>query len=286
VGSTVKPTPPIRRADDVVRSIIQAMTRLGLGGQDLVARILARAGWRVSARSVGRYGKERSIEPSPTPPAAGTRRQTRPVVAHFVNHVWMMDVSHVKQFLGPDLFMATVLDAFSRTPLALQVFAARPSAKDMARLFRTATRLFARPKYMITDRGGEFTATVFRKAVQHLGAVQRFASQDNLYATARLERFWRTLKETAGLYRFRLPLTAADLEQRLQVTLLHYLCFRPHEGLRGATPLEAFLGVEPACLRAVAPPRGNRGEAQAETPFRIDYLDPRDRRFPILSRAA
>jgi transposase InsO family protein len=186
----------------------------------------------------------------------------------------------------PDLFMATVLDAFSRAPLALQVFAARPSAKDMARLFRTATRLFARPKYMITDRGGEFTATVFRKAVQHLGAVQRFASQDNLYATARLERLWRTLKETAGLYRFRLPLTAEDLEHRLQVGLLHYLCFRPHEGLRGATPLEAFLGVEPACLRAVEPPRGRRGESQAAAPFRIDYLDPRDRRFPILSRAA
>jgi hypothetical protein len=95
-------------------------------------------------------GRSAPIEPSPTPPAAVTRRQTRPVVAHFVNQ--------------PDLFMATVLDAFSRAPLALQVFAARPRAKDMARLFRTATRLFATPKYMITDRGGEFTATVFRKA--------------------------------------------------------------------------------------------------------------------------
>ncbi len=50
VGSTVKPTPPVRHAADVVRSTIQAMTRLGLGGQDLMTRILARAGWRVSAR--------------------------------------------------------------------------------------------------------------------------------------------------------------------------------------------------------------------------------------------
>lgn len=41
VGSTVKPTPPVRRAADVVRSIIQAMARLGLGGPDLMARILA-----------------------------------------------------------------------------------------------------------------------------------------------------------------------------------------------------------------------------------------------------
>jgi hypothetical protein len=66
-GSTVKPTPPVRRAADVVRSIIQATTRLGLGGQDLMARILARAGWRVSARSVGRYRKERTLPAPPSP---------------------------------------------------------------------------------------------------------------------------------------------------------------------------------------------------------------------------
>jgi len=133
------------------------------------------------------------------------------------------------------------------------------------------------PKYLITDRGGEFTAALFRKAVQHLGAVQRFASEDNLYATARLERFWRTLKESAGLYRFGLPLTARDLEHRLQVALLHYICFRP---------LEAFLGLEPACLRAVEPPRGRLGDRPAEAPFRIDYLDPPIHRLAILNRVA
>lgn len=207
-------------------------------------------------------------------------------MARFVRHVWMMDVSHVKQFLGPGLFMATVFDAFSRAPLILQVFAAKPAAKDMARMLRAAARAFGRPRYLITDRGGEFTATLFRDAVQRLGVVQRFASQDNLHATARLERFWRTLKETAGLYRLGLPLTREDLEQNLRLALLYYICFRPHEGLRGASPCEAFLGVEPAYLNAAAPPRGRRGEMPAGTPLRIDYLDPPNRRFPVLNRVA
>lgn len=72
----MKPTPPVRRAADVVRSLVQTMTRLGFGGQDLVARVLARAGWRVSARSVGRYRKERfgPVDPTPEP----TRRKTTP----------------------------------------------------------------------------------------------------------------------------------------------------------------------------------------------------------------
>ena len=50
-----------------------------------------------------------------------------------------------------------------------------------------------------------------------------------------------SLKESAGLYRLHLPLTASDLEQRLELALVHYHRFRPHEGLRGAVPAEVFL---------------------------------------------
>src|SRR5207245_7063021 len=37
----------------------------------------------------------------PPPESGGPVRVPRPVVARFVHHVWMMDISHVKQFLGP-----------------------------------------------------------------------------------------------------------------------------------------------------------------------------------------
>jgi transposase InsO family protein len=250
-----------------------------------VARILARAGWRLSARSVGRYRKERLVTPPPVPEPKPTRKTT-PVIARFVHHVWMMDVSQIKQFLGPDLFMAAVVDAFSRTPLALQVFDTKPGAKDMARLFRAAVRGFAPPKYLITDLGGEFDGGAFRNAVTRLGAIQRFASKDNLYATARLERFWRSAKESARLYRLSLPLTREDLEQRLEIALAHYVLFRPHEGLEGATPAEAFLGVEPASAMAVEPPRGRPRERSAVAPFQIEHLGPANASIPILKPAA
>ncbi len=198
----------------------------------------------------------------------------------------MMDISHIKQFLGPDLYMAAVYDALSRAPLALEVFQVRPDARRMVRLLGSAARAFGHPKYLITDQGGEFTAIVFRQAVKRLGAVQRFASKDNLYATARLERFWRSIKESAGLHRLQLPLTLDDLEQRLAVALLHYVCFRPHEGLGRATPAEAFLGIAPAYHNAVEPPRGRPGEGPVAVPFRIEHLDSGNRRFPILKPAA
>ena len=282
-GSTVKPVPPLRRAADVVRALAGRMAALGFGGQDLVARILARAGWKVSARSAGRYRSERLPPPSPAP---AWPKPTRPVVARFVHHVWMMDVSVVHQFLGPDLFMAAVFDAFSRAPLALDVRDRRPTASAMRRLLRATARVFGPPKYLITDLGGEFTGRLFRKAVCRLGSVQRFGSKENLYATARLERFWRTLKENARLYRFGLPLTLSDLEGRLALALFHYIFFRPHEGLGGATPAETFLGRQPACRRAVEPPRGRPGEETGGPPFAFGYLDPAHRRFPVLTQAA
>ena len=284
VGSGVQTIPPVRRANDVVQAQVQTMTRLGFGGQDLVARILARAGWSVSARSVGRYRRERTLPPA-VPEDSPPQRPTRPVFTRFVHHTWMMDVSQVKCFLGPDLHMAAVFDAHSRVPLMLRILDAAPGAREMAALFRRAATAFGSPKYLITDLGGEFIGGAFKKTVKRLGAVQRFASADSIKATARLERFWRTLKETAGVRGLQAALTVQDLERRFEIALLHYLCFRPHEGLKGATPLEAFLGVEPTCLKAVEPPRGRPGETKGEAPFRVVFLDHANRRFPILTPA-
>jgi hypothetical protein len=116
-GSTVTPLPPVRRAADVVRATAQTMARLRFGGEDMIARVLARAGWLVSARSVGRYRRERTLGPTPTPERKRSRR-THPVIARFTHHTWMMDVTVVRRLLGADLHVAAVFDAFSRVPLA------------------------------------------------------------------------------------------------------------------------------------------------------------------------
>jgi transposase InsO family protein len=196
----------------------------------------------------------------------------------------MMDVTIVRSFLGGEICLAGVFDAFSRVPLALQTFDRKPGAAAMARLLGAAVRIFGRPRYVITDLGSEFTGKVFRRTAARLGIVQRFASRENLYATARLERFWRTLKDTARL-RLQVPLTICDLERRLEIALAHYLLHRPHQGLAGATPAEALLGTPPVHLLATSPPRGRPGEGPDRPPFTIAFLD-RDRQaFPFLKQA-
>src|SRR5262249_28916986 len=154
----------------------------------------------------------------------------------------------------------------------------------MARLLKSATRRFPKPKYLITDLSREFYGKAFRKAVARRGIIQRFASKDNIYATARLERFWRTLKEMARLRLFR-PLTVQDLEERLELALLHYVCFRPHQGLEGATPAEVLLALDPAARSAVSPPRGRAGEGSPDPPYAVDFLDRHHRALPVLIAA-
>ena len=284
VGSLVKPTPPVRRLADVVRATVQTMVRLGFGGEDMIAQVLARAGWTVSARSVRRIARERH-RPAPTPPAPQIGKRTTPVVARFVHHVWMMDVTLIKTFLGGELHLAGVFDAFSRVPLALQVFARKPGAAATARLLKAAGMTFGHPRYLITDQGGEFRGRIFKKMAARLAIAHRFGTADNLFATARLERFWRSLKELTGLRR-RHPLTMEDLERRLETALAHYLFFRPHQGLLSATPAEAFLGIETARQGASDPPRALTGQGPTEAPFVVAYLDEASGAFPFLKPAA
>lgn len=281
VGSTVRPTPPVRRFADVVTNTVQLIAALDFENGETAALVLARAGWKVSARSVGRIAK--GSRPKPTRPPSRDHRATHPVIARFVHHVWMVDVTEVQASLGGTLHVAGVFDAFSRVPLVLQTFERKPGASAMARLLEKAVRAFGKAEYVITDQGGEFDG-LFRKTVARLGIIQRFGTVGHIFATARLERFWRTLKETANLNDDR-PLTVEDLERRLERTLTYYLCFRPHQGLNGATPAEAFVGV-PSPEIVASPPRGRRGEGPSESPFTIAFVDIGNGSFPILKKTA
>ncbi len=285
MGQTVRPAPPITRMADVVRSTLQMMNGFGFGGDEMTARVLSRAGWKLSARTVGRIRRTRS-RPH-TPPTNEGHKASNPVVARFVNHTWMMDATLVETFLNGqhrEVHLAGVFDAFSRVPLVLQTFETKPGASAMARLLRTTVKAFGTAKYVITDQGGEFSGAVFRKTAVRLGIAHRFGTVGRIFATARLERFWRTLKQTANL-RYDQPLTVADLERRLETALIYYLCFRPHQGLQGATPAEGFLGIEPSSTKASSPPRGRTGEGPQEPPFAIGFLDPDKRALPILKAA-
>lgn len=282
VGSAVRPTPPVRRYADVVHHVVRTLGLLGLGSDARIAGLLARVGWRLSKRTVGRYRKATSF-PRPSPDEPKTSGSSVP--ARFAHHVWMMDITQVPALFGlRTYFVAGVLDAFSRMPLAAGVFEGEPSAHDMTHLVEATFRRQGRPLHLVTDRGSQFTAQVFRETLAVLGVRHRFGAIGRSGSIALIERFWRSLKGSLNLRSWR-PLLRHDLERRLEYALHNYAFFRPHQGLGGATPAEVYLDLEPAHLSAVHPPRGRPGDGPHRSPFAIDYLEP-EHRFPILRKAA
>ncbi len=112
----------------------------------------------------------------------------------------------------------------------------------------------------------------------------RFGAVGKIGSIALIERLWKTLKDALGLRLLR-PLAAEDLRRKVELGLIHYSHFRPHQGLGGATPAEICFGRVPAHLSALPPPRGRPGDGPSEPPFRVGYLDA-EHRLPVLLRKA
>ena len=155
----------------------------------------------------------------------------------------------------------------------------------MIRFVEETFRRFGTPRYLIVDRGGEFTAPRFRKRIEAWSAALtvRFCSADHHRANARLERFRRTFKTL--IFGPLPPQFQSEKPDALVHRTLAYYSNRPHQGLGGATPAEIYLGLEPAHTRAVHPPRGKLGEPCAPHNVEVAFLDG-DPRFPYLRHAA
>ena len=152
------------------------------------------------------------------------------------------------------------------------------------RFVSKAARRHGRPAHFVSDHARCFTSRVFRHKLRSLGVKQRFGAVGKKGSIALIERLWRTLKDTLDLRLLR-PLVAENLAATVELGLVHYAHFRPHQALAGATPSEIYFGRTPSHLSAIPPPRGRPGEGPMDLPFRIEYLDA-ERLLPVLVRRA
>ncbi len=283
IGSLIRPVPPVRRYADVVRHLVMTVSRAGLGGAGKIAEHFARAGWRISKRTVARYRHEKARGPS-APLLSPTKLPShlKPISATKPLDKVVVDTTTVRALFGLATFhVALALDVHSRFPLAFRSFRSEPSAMQMIELLEEA-RQHGRIRVLVSDHGAAFTAALFRRAAMTLGIDHRFGAVHSPRSTALIERLWKTLKGSLGLVLIK-PLVLRDLERRIRLGLLHYTFFRPHQALRGATPAEVFLRLPAAHLAAVPPPRGRPGEVVPFPEYEVRYLDA-ERRLPVLRR--
>lgn len=287
IGSLLKPGPPVRRFADVVRHLVQDMAGMGFGGSRRIAQTLARAGWKLSRRTVQRILEEKRPPPQPDN-LSQTEIQNEPdepaskarVLTAKPNHIWMLDITEVPALFRICSFkLAVALDVFSRMPLAFRVFCKEPSAQQIFQLYQHAFR-YGKPRHTVTDQGSQFTAKIFTDGLETLDIKQRFGAIGTYGSIAIIERLWRTLKELLLLKRLR-PLVQHELEHRVRLGLDYYAHHRPHQGLAGATPAEVFFRKTPAHTEAISPPRARPGRGPRGSPFEVEFFDP-EQRLPLL----
>ena len=282
VGSTVKPTPPIRRFACAVRRLVLQMAHSGFGSEKKIAAHLARCHWKISPRTVRRICKEKRMPTPPDTPVDELDKRPTTVRGDHPNHLWLADITRIPTlFPFLSLHLLVILDACSRLPLASTLRFGEPSAATAIALFQTAFRGHGRPRHLVTDQGTQFTAETFRAFVKSHGIRHRFGAVGQTHSLGLIDRFFRTLKDSLSLRSIR-PWLFRDFKLRLTTALIHYAYVRPHESLEGRTPIEVYYGIRGHLPQPVSPPRGRVGDPQPDIPFEILHLDPENRAFPLL----
>jgi hypothetical protein len=157
----------------------------------------------------------------------------------------MVDLTDVKGMFSLVTFkVGVVFDAFSRMPLSARVFSKEASAVEIAKLVSGTARRHGRPAHFVSDQARCFKGQVFRRKLRRLEVKQRFGAIGKKGSIALIERLWKTLKDTLGLRLLR-PLVAEDLREKIELGLVHYAHFRPHQALGGATPAEIYFVRHP-----------------------------------------
>lgn len=290
-AALVRMREPINKLPDFVRYAVQRLKTLcPLMGKVKIAQMLARAGLQLGATTVGRMLKEESADPGPAGPSEAASKDSpggvdatpknpaeagtgRIVTAKRPHHVWHVDLTVVPTRLGmwvpwkplalPQVWpfcwwVAVAVDHFSRRAVGVAVFRKQPTSVEVrAFLGRSMHTAGAVPKYIITDRGSQFTCDGFKNWAKGRGVRLRFGAVGRYGSIAVVERFIRTMKDECTR-RLVIPLRRETMRRELGYFLAWYNAHRPHTWLDGRTPNDVYNGNQPADDSRPPPQRAAR----------------------------
>ena len=174
---------------------------------------------------------------------AGNRagnRSTAGAGAGAVLRTWGMDLTGLPLVDGSSIPVFGVIDHGSRVVVELVPLAKYNSLVLLGKLL-LAFGTLGKPLAVRCDNDAVFTTVVFRGVLKLLGVQQQFTQAASPWQNGRVERLWRTLKETLGTQplrwndgvrvvqrRMKLASLAAMIEV-LDAFKVHYNYARPHQ---------------------------------------------------------
>jgi len=213
-------------------------------GSRQMARHLRRAGHEVGRRRARRLMAKMGLSPiyqrprtsDPHPQHRIDPYLLRKLAIERPNHVWCADVTYIPMRRG-FLYLVAIMDRATRKVLAWRLSNTMDAGFCVAALEEALAR-YGKPEIFNTDQGSQFTSqaftTVLRDAEVRISMDRPGRWMDDVF----IERLWRSLKyECVYLHAFE---TGSELKAGLGRWITYYNTQRPHPGLAGRTPVEAY----------------------------------------------
>lgn len=210
-------------------------------GRKRVRRLMAKMGLTAI------YQKPRTSEPHPA------HRTYKYLLRHLAidrpNHVWCADITYIPMRRG-FLYLVAIMDWATRKVLAWRL-SNTMDAEFCIQALEDALAQYGVPEIFNTDQGGQFTSPRFTDILKDAGARISMDGRGRWMDNVFIERLWRSMKyECVYLHAFE---TGSELRAGLTRWVNHYNADRPHSGLGGRTPDEAYHMIEPTPLPGLAP---------------------------------
>lgn len=203
-------------------------------GRHRVARLMRAE--QVVGRAPRRFRVQTTDSNHPHPIAPNRLRQMAPPSRR--DQVWVTDITYVQAAHGRWLYLAAVMDLYSRRILGWAI----SSSLETQLVIRAVRAALARrrpPPGLIlhSDRGVQFASGEFRQLLATHGLIASMSRRANCYDNAAMEAFWSTLKLEC-LYR-QPPVAPAELHQVLfRYIDAFYNTRRRHSSIGYYSPLD------------------------------------------------
>lgn len=197
--------------------------------------------------------------------------------AQLPNETWQTDATPWRLADGTSVEILNFLDDRSRVALASSCF---PSvkARDVARVFRSASKRFGLPASVLSDNAAVFKGrqggkVILELTLERLGIVFKHSTPNHPQTCGKVERFHQTLKRF--LAKQTPAQSLAELQFQLDAFREYYNHVRPHRALDRQTPMSVFgalIKAKPAASPVAVDHRVRRDRIDAFGKVTLRYL--------------
>lgn len=173
-------------------------------------------------------------------------RKRRPPAEIAPRKSWALDLTFFLKSDGRLFTVLAIIDVGSRMALRVCTLPSKCTHLILAQL-HIAIATYGKPTQIRTDNESMFASSLWRNAMRLMRIHHRRGPPGQPWRNGRIERFIGTMKSALPSKTFE---TTASLQRALRDFVAFYNNARPHQGLGGITPTEAWKGKTIADVQA------------------------------------